>query len=135
MKALIILSILFCFSCKKEIEPIVVENNNFESFERNNIYGSYKNYVALISQTGTSNPTVKILENTLGNIVWSRNGIGEYSGTLIGAFTTDKTWGVSNQYANNNISLYYGNQDVIILDILEGDNLISDLSIEIRVYY
>jgi len=51
----------------------------------------YKSYVAIISQSGTSAPTVLTRENTIGAIVWSRNGVGDYLGTLSGAFTLDKT--------------------------------------------
>lgn len=49
-------------------------------------------YKALISQSGTSAPTVVILENTIGAIVWTRTNIGEYFGTLANAFTLDKTF-------------------------------------------
>ncbi len=48
-------------------------------------------YKALISQSGTSAPTVVILENTIGAIVWTYNGIGVYRGTLNGAFPNKKT--------------------------------------------
>lgn len=42
----------------------------------------YKIYTALLSQSGTNAPTATILQNTLGNIIWTRNGPGNYSGTL-----------------------------------------------------
>src|SRR5688572_16305439 len=52
----------------------------------------YKVYVALLTQTGTSAPVATVLENTLGGtVVWARGGTGEYTGTLAGAFTADKT--------------------------------------------
>lgn len=50
--------------------------------------GSYKKYVATLNQTGTNAPVPTILENTLGNIVWSYDSVGWYYGTLAGAFTT-----------------------------------------------
>ena len=53
---------------------------------------TYKVYTALLIQEGTNAPTVTILENTLGDIVWSYFGVGSYRGTLIGAFITDKTF-------------------------------------------
>ena len=38
-------------------------------------------------------PTVQVLENTIGNIVWTRNAVGDYRGTLSGAFPTGaKVW-------------------------------------------
>lgn len=50
-----------------------------------------KQYVALMTQTGTDIPTVNILHNTIGNIIWTRTGIGDYTGTLNNTFTTNKT--------------------------------------------
>lgn len=52
----------------------------------------YEVYTALITQTGTNDPIVVVLENELsGAIVWTRSGIGDYIGTLTSAFTSDKT--------------------------------------------
>lgn len=52
-----------------------------------------KVYRALLSQSSTSAPTATVLENTLGGtVVWTRNDAGDYSGTLTGAFTADKTF-------------------------------------------
>jgi len=51
----------------------------------------YKIYTALLTQVGTSAPTATVLENTIGDIVWTRSGTGEYIGTLASAFTIDKT--------------------------------------------
>lgn len=54
---------------------------------------SYKYYEALLTQVGTSNPTVYLLENTLGyNINWVRTSIGLYTGTTsANVFTNLKT--------------------------------------------
>lgn len=46
----------------------------------------YKKYIATISQTGILDPIVTILENTIGDIVWTRTVAGDYRGTLTGAF-------------------------------------------------
>lgn len=51
----------------------------------------YKVYTFLFTQEGTSAPEVVILENTIGNIVWTRLNTGSYVGTLSGAFPTNKT--------------------------------------------
>jgi len=53
---------------------------------------SYKVYTALVKPNGTSDPIVTVIENTLGNIVWTYEG----SGPLIkcfgeGLFTPNKT--------------------------------------------
>ncbi len=52
----------------------------------------YKEYVAMLTQSGTGAPTAVVLKNTIGNIVWSRSAVGSYTGTLTGAFTSQKTW-------------------------------------------
>lgn len=51
----------------------------------------YKVYTALLTQTGTDAPVATVLENTIGDIVWTRDGAGRYQGTLVGAFTRDKS--------------------------------------------
>lgn len=51
-----------------------------------------KRYVALLSQSGSSDPVVTVLENTLGGVpVWWRPGAGDYYCGLTGAFPADKT--------------------------------------------
>lgn len=52
----------------------------------------YKVYTALLTQQGTSTPVPIVLENTLGEPVWSRSSAGVYSITLAGAFTVGKTF-------------------------------------------
>lgn len=47
-------------------------------------------YRVNMSQSGTSDPTITyVWENTIGDIVWTYNGVGTYWGTLAGAFTGD----------------------------------------------
>jgi hypothetical protein len=53
---------------------------------------SYLKYVPLLNQSGSNAPVVTPLENTIGNIVWTRLEAGSYKGTLVGAFPLDKTW-------------------------------------------
>lgn len=51
-----------------------------------------KFYKAILTQTGTNVPVATVLENSLGDdIVWTRNSTGDYTGTLLGAFTVGKT--------------------------------------------
>lgn len=52
----------------------------------------YKLYKALMAQTGTSAPTVQILENNIGTIVWTWDSTGFFKGTLSNAFTANKTF-------------------------------------------
>lgn len=55
------------------------------------ISSPYKVYAALLSQTGVLDPSVTLLENTLGSVVWSRVGSGIYQATLTTGFTLNKT--------------------------------------------
>lgn len=57
----------------------------------------YKEYVALLEQGGTGAPTATIINNQIGSIVWTRANVGQYLGTLSGAFLANKTeFGISN---------------------------------------
>lgn len=52
----------------------------------------YKQYVALLTQTGTAAPVATVLSNTLGGtVVWARTSTGLYTATLSGAFASGKT--------------------------------------------
>jgi hypothetical protein len=51
-----------------------------------------KVYKALLTQTGTAAPTAIVLENTIGDIVWTRTNTGIYVATLADAFTENKTF-------------------------------------------
>jgi hypothetical protein len=105
----------------------------------------YKVYTALLSQTGTSAPTATVLENTLGGtVVWSYASVGQYTATLTGAFTVNKTTVfINHAYAGsgNNTSLQGGSTNVNTANIrvknYQGtpfDGEINGASIEIRVY-
>ena len=102
---------------------------------------NYKSYVALISQTGTAAPTAIVLENTIGNIVWTRFGLGDYRGTLTGAFPSGKVICLSNQIDMPTMTIIKRKNDDII-SINTGtpgtttiaDGILNNTSIEIRVY-
>lgn len=57
----------------------------------------YTTYVAELSNFGGGAvaPTATIMSNGVGNIVWTRNSVGVYTGTLLNAFTTGKSWASS----------------------------------------
>jgi len=42
----------------------------------------YKEYVALLTQTGTNPPVATVMYNTLGTILWDRSTQGNYSGPI-----------------------------------------------------
>jgi hypothetical protein len=109
---------------------------------------SYKKYVALLSQVGEEDPEVIVLENTIGNIVWAREGTGYYTATLIGAFPTNKTWCSAISGANTGNSGYFNfckddtSNDFLKLLFADGSSdinsnnpeIVYECSIEIRVY-
>ena len=109
---------------------------------------SYKKYVALLGQVGEEDPEVIVLENTIGNIVWAREGTGYYTATLIGAFPTNKTWCSAISGANTGNSGYFNfckddtSNDFLKLLFADGSSdinsnnpeIVYECSIEIRVY-
>lgn len=102
----------------------------------------YLVYIATISQTGTSAPTVTILENTLGSITWARSTTGVYTGTLSSAFATNYTWcSATNSDESGSISvvkLRRTNDNAVTLQILDNTftnmDAFTNVSIEIRAY-
>jgi hypothetical protein len=101
---------------------------------------NYKKYIALISQTGTNDPTLSILENTIGDIVWTRAAVGDYLGTLTGAFSTqDKVYLIIGQSQTDRFSINYIDSDNVNIITLDSagtnqDTLLGYTTIEIRVY-
>jgi hypothetical protein len=71
--------------------------NTINGRAANDMLRNYERYIALISQSSTADPVVIELENTIGPIVWTRKATGEYSGTLTGAFTANKTYATISQ--------------------------------------
>jgi len=85
-----------------KINEIIDQVNNINE----NIIVKPLIYKGLITQIGTNDPTVVVLENTIGNIIWTRFNTGEYIGTLAGAYTLNKTYFVVSQnLADNGIDL------------------------------
>lgn len=102
----------------------------------------FKDYMAAMSQTGTSAPTAAIIDNSLGAVVWTRNSAGNYSGTLTGAFgTIDKCFFTPKwaYYPEDDqlIKITYGNANSILLESEEAltgtDGLLVSFPIHIRV--
>jgi hypothetical protein len=104
----------------------------------------YKSYVALMSQTGTAAPTAIELENSLGNIVWTRASAGIYNGTLSGSFPITKTFALSIEGGGYDTEVLSGgggdpynlvrlNDNVLVLSTT-GDAILNYSPIEIRVY-
>jgi hypothetical protein len=107
------------------------------------ILPTYKKYIALITQSSTSAPTVIELENTIGPIIWTRTAVGEYEGTLTGAFTSNKTYVTLSQVYKNSMAVIYRKTDDIIEiettnfhspTAAHHDTHLSNNTLEIRVY-
>lgn len=110
----------------------------------NNNTMNYKVYTALLTQEGTNPPTAVVLENTIGNIVWTYYNTGQYFVNLNGAFPelktalfiTDTTYNTpSNAYILTN-----GSGDRVVVETYNAANtaLSNDIlgytTVEIRVY-
>ena len=108
------------------------------------ILPTYTKYIALISQSSTSAPTVIELENTIGPIIWTRAGTGVYYGTLTDMFPDpDKVYIMINQVLLNSIVLAsYSSNDIVAIDTTNlhsptaahHDTHLSKNTLEIRVY-
>lgn len=107
----------------------------------------YKRYVSKLNQSATAAPVATILENTVGAIVWSRTGAGNYLATLTGAFSAQnkvsilfsggEEGGVSDNYAygwNDANSIYFNTFTDGQTRITTGDDMLFGQTIEIRVY-
>lgn len=102
----------------------------------------YKVYTATMTQTGTAAPEAVVLENTIGDIVWSYN-LGRYNGTLPGAFPANKVAFFVTKIENyfdpiTNVKIKKINDDTIEISTANASNIstngILNAVIEIRVY-
>lgn len=101
----------------------------------------FQKYTALLTQSGTSDPTATVLaSNQIGSIVWTRAGLGAYTGTLTGAFTSGKTFIIVGQNADGiTANCFRNNNNTVTLKTYltstgGSTDVFTDLSIEIRVY-
>lgn len=98
-------------------------------------------YRALMTQTGTSAPVATVLENTIGEIVWTYNAIGNYIGTLSGAFPVGSTFIMSTVNAfdlTSKVSLLNETANYVRLatydELGPANNLLDLYPVEILVY-
>ena len=102
----------------------------------------YKVYTALLTQSGTDAPIATVLENTLGgDIVWSRNSVGNYTATLLGAFIDNKTTIqiIANRGKGHTATSSVNDVDSVFLGMANAvnslaDDILENTPIEIRVY-
>jgi hypothetical protein len=126
-----------------ENDGMVVSNLTVTDTINGEVVVRYKKYVALMTQTGTAAPTVVVLENTIGDIVWTRDSAGIYEGTLTGAFTLDKTYTMmSVVLVDGIVNVFRFSNDVVRVATTNLKNPHADYhdshlfknTIEIRVY-
>ena len=117
-------------------ESNITYNNGIKT--NNNV--SYKKYIALLSQTGISDPIVNVLENTLSDeIIWLRTNTGEYEGELTGEFTFNKTTINCSNTQPGEIRSNRQNSDKVNVYTYDSSGTPADAqllysTIEIRVY-
>jgi hypothetical protein len=113
-------------------------NEGLATFETvSNLINPYKVYTALLTQTGTSNPIAYVLQNTIGEIVWTRNSAGVFYATLTDAFLEFQTWcniTVPSSSYTLPIAARRNSNDVCIFEYEDGVGSGLQVSIEIRVY-
>lgn len=100
-----------------------------------------KIYRGVISQSGTSAPTVTIFDNTIGSIVWARLDQGRYRGTLSGAFPANATYAIlSVTSVDTNVAIYRENNNIIRVETKNSstlawvDGALSEAAILIQTY-
>jgi len=121
---------------------IVLEGSTAKQTDPANVGGAgYLKYVALLTQSGTSAPTATVLENTLGGtVVWSYLSVGQYVGTLTGAFVENKFFSITTTNPNGAsiaIAVEWLDIDSFRIVSLDGGGSPIDgaiFYIEIRVY-
>lgn len=127
-----------------EEDGLVLRNLQVETINGQNVstaLPSYSKYIATISQTGTNNPTSYILENDLGDLVFTRTAIGRYVATLTNAFPTQgKVYlMISNSQVNTYLRIFWTSVNTIEIRTLDftntlTDGLLNSNTLEIRVY-
>lgn len=103
-----------------------------------------KIYIAIANQTGTQAPIMTILQNTIGDIVWTRTIPGVYKATLEDAFPAGKTLMFVGQgnFLENGINYFdqltppheLNLQTCIDAFNTPGDDKLSNTPIQIFVY-
>jgi len=137
------------------VEPITKEKVN-EIIDAVNISRAYNGYTAILNQSSTNAPVDTVLQNTLGgDIVYTYDGVGQYTGTLANAFPAGRTtidipitqYGEGLSYGFNDESSFWiaigyladAPTDVAIVGLTGigfawANGALFDKKIEIRVY-
>ena len=102
-----------------------------------NIPTTWLNGTIVIDATESA-PIPTIMENTIGDIVWTYVSNGDYTATLSDAFTNNKTllfYEKGEDVNGNTIRFFKISESVYrVLTVSANDNVFDNSSIEIRVY-
>lgn len=110
------------------------------------IVNGYRIYSALLTQEGTNAPVATVLENSIGNIVWTRSGIGSYLGTLVDSFPNNSTAAITSDSAWNIAGVTYitvattaSPSDFISVETKDlngvySDDILGYTYVEIKIY-
>jgi hypothetical protein len=125
-------------------DGIVTKNLQVETINGQSVttaLPTYTKYIANISQVGTNDPTLIILENDLGDLVFTRAAIGRYEATLTGAFPTQGQvyLMIANSQVDTYLRIFWTSTDTIEIRTLDFANVLTDglldyNTLEIRVY-
>ena len=98
--------------------------------------GGVKVYRALLTQSGTNHPSADVLENSIGEIDWTRVDTGSYLGTLNGAFPASKVWlsPFNITLGNSALFSFFRDSNNALAIVSSDDGNLSGQPIEIRVY-
>lgn len=104
----------------------------------------YKSYIAFFSQSGTNNPVITEIHNTIGPITWTRSSSGSYTGTAAAnTFPSTKTFFPQKQFCRvsetgfiRNISMNTGLGNIVTINQRDETTSVDGLNwqFEIRVY-
>ncbi len=125
----------------KNLNPTAIYNkiNELVDIINDQISSSPKVYAAVLTQSGTNNPVVQVIKNTLGeDLEWSRINVGEYA-TISLVLDVNKTivlhsgsdWG-NIKMVNNSFKVEVFTTDTTTA--APTDDVLSKTSIQILVY-
>lgn len=102
--------------------------------------GTIKTYQALIEQEDTDPPIATEIQNTIGNIIWTRESTGLYRATLASTFTANKTLIQATIHRNGDaicLQANRANDNFIYVMTIDGDYANQDnnsWTITIQIY-
>lgn len=102
--------------------------------------GSYKEYIAILTQANTAAPTAIVVSNEFSSTpVYSYSSTGAYLITLSGAFTSNKTIVIPSGTTKGTFGYNFVSTSQIELvtadtSFVQADDILTDVALTIRVY-